>query len=159
MQGLYSIVSGLCLLLMFVLYLRMVTAVVRSEKRDIYLSIMIVGMVYLVTDVLWGVIYDNLLPIPVPIQRVIYSVFYATSAVIGHRWFVYVEYMQESLFYKNSVVRKLSYLPMIFVAFLFPGLSPQQLHPAKYTTREDAVGHDPYENIFTKLKFSPSNGY
>lgn len=118
MQGLYSIVSGLCLFLMFVLYLRMITAVVRSEKRDIYLSIMIVGMVYLVTDVLWGVIYDSLLPIPVPMQRMIYSVFYATSAVIGHRWFVYVEYMQESVFYKNPVVRKLSKLPMLFVVIV-----------------------------------------
>ena len=118
MQGLYSIVSGLCLLLMFVLYLRMITGVARSEKRDIYISIMIVGMVYLVTDVLWGVIYDNLLPVPVPMQRMIYAVFYATSAVIGYRWFVYVEYMQESIFYKNQVVKMLSKLPMFFVVIV-----------------------------------------
>ncbi len=115
MQGLYSIVSGLCLLLMVVLYLRMMTSVVRSEKRDIYVSIMIVGMVYLTTDVLWGVIYDSLLPIPVPVQRVIYAVFYASSAMIAYKWFLYVEYMQDSIFYKNAVVKQLSKLPVLFV--------------------------------------------
>lgn len=115
MQGLYSIVSGLCLLLMFVLYLRMMTSVVRSEKRDIYVGIMIVGMIYLATDVLWGVIYDKLLPIPVLLQRIIYAAFYSGSALLSYRWFFYVEYMQESLFYKNVVVRRLSKLPMLFV--------------------------------------------
>ena len=115
MQGLYSIVSGLCLLLMFILYLRMITSVVRSEKRDIYVGIMIVGMVYLVTDVLWGVIYDHLLPIPVPMQRLIYAVFYASSAMIAYRWFMYVEYMQESVFYKQPIVKLLVKLPASFV--------------------------------------------
>ncbi len=122
MHGIYSIVSGLCLLLMFVLYLRMITSVARSEKRDIYVSIMIVGMIYLVTDVLWGVIYDNLLPIPVPLQRGIYAVFYASSAVIGYQWFMYVEYMQESIFYKNPIVKMLSKFPMLFVVIV-SGLS------------------------------------
>ncbi len=122
MQGLYSIVSGLCLLLMFILYLRMITGVVRSEKRDIYVGIMIVGMVYLVTDVLWGVIYDSLLPIPVPMQRLIYAVFYASSALIAYRWFMYVEYMQESVFCKQPVVRMLVKLPVSFVVVV-SGLS------------------------------------
>ncbi|MBR2045902.1 MAG: hypothetical protein IJ958_07200 [Agathobacter sp.] len=115
MQGLYSIVSGLCLLLMFVLYLRMMTSVARSEKRDIYVGILIVGMVYLATDVLWGVIYDSLLPIPVPIQRLVYAVYYASSALISYRWFLYVEYMQESIFYKNPIIKNISKLPMMFV--------------------------------------------
>jgi len=115
MQGLYSIVSGLCLLLMFVLYLRMMTSVARSEKRDIYVGILIVGMVYLATDVLWGVIYDSLLPIPVPIQRLIYAVYYASSALISYSWFLYVEYMQESIFYKNPIIKNISKLPMMFV--------------------------------------------
>ena len=115
MLGMYSIVSGLCLLLMFVLYVRMMTSVVRSQKRDIYVGIMIVGMVYLATDVLWGVIYDNLLPIPVPVQRLIYAVFYASSALIAYRWFLYVEYMQDSVFYKNPIIKQVSKLPMLFV--------------------------------------------
>ena len=115
MQGLYSIVSGLCLLLMFVLYLRMMTSVARSEKRDIYVGNLIVGMVYLATDVLWGVIYDSLLPIPVPIQRLVYAVYYASSALISYRWFLYVEYMQESIFYKNPIIKNISKLPMMFV--------------------------------------------
>ena len=97
MQGLYSIVSGVCLLLMFVLYLRMMTSVARSEKRDMYVGIMVMGMVYLVADVLWGVIYDNLLPIPVPVQKVIYALYYSCSAQISYRWFEYVEYVQKKL--------------------------------------------------------------
>lgn len=122
MQGLYSIVSGLCLLLMFILYLRMITGVVRSEKRDIYVAIMIVGMVYLVTDVLWGVIYDNLLPIPIPMQRLIYAVFYSSSALIAYRWFMYVEYMQESIVYKQPIVKLLVKIPVSFVVIV-SGLS------------------------------------
>ena len=36
--GIYSLVAGLCLFLTFVLYLRMIDGVTRSEKRDIYVS-------------------------------------------------------------------------------------------------------------------------
>ena len=67
-RGLYCIVSGLCLLLVFVLYTRMITRVVRTEKRDVYVDIMTIGILYLATDVIWGVIYDGLLPIPINIQ-------------------------------------------------------------------------------------------
>ena len=115
MQGLYSIVSGLCLLLVFILYLRMMSSVARSEKRDIYVSIMIAGMIYLATDVLWGVIYDSLLPIPSPVQKLIYAVYYAMASLISYRWFLYVEYMQESFIYKNQFARRISMIPMIFV--------------------------------------------
>ena len=58
--GLYSVVAGLCLLLTFVLYIRMITSVERSEKRDIYVSIMTIGMFYLGLDTLWGIIFDKL---------------------------------------------------------------------------------------------------
>ena len=101
MQGLYSIVSGLCLLLVFILYLRMMSSVARSEKRDIYVSIMIAGMIYLATDVLWGVIYDSLLPIPIPVQKLIYAVYYAMASLISYRWFLYVVYMQESFYWQS----------------------------------------------------------
>ena len=120
--GLYSIVSGLCLLLMIVLYLRMMTSVARSEKRDIYVGIMTVGMVYLATDVLWGVVYDDLLPVPVAMQRLLYAVYYAGSAILSYRWFFYVEYMQESAFYKNPLMRKIAKIPMFFVVVV-SGLS------------------------------------
>ncbi|MBQ3558592.1 MAG: response regulator [Agathobacter sp.] len=116
--GLYSLVAGLCFLLTFVLYLRMISSVVRSEKRDIYVGIMIVGMVYLGLDVLWGVIYDNLLPIPIPIQEIIYAAYYASSATISYRWFVYVEYMQESALYHNPKIRRLTKIPMMFVVIV-----------------------------------------
>lgn len=113
--GLYSLVAGLCLLLTFVLYLRMIDSVTRSEKRDIYVSIMTVGMLYLGLDVLWGVIYDSLLPIPVPVQELIYSAYYAASAVLSYRWFAYVEYMQDSVFYHNKKIRTITKIPMFFV--------------------------------------------
>ena len=113
--GLYSLVAGLCLLLTFILYMRMISSVVRSEKRDIYVSIMTVGMVYLGLDVLWGVIYDNLLPIPVPIQEIIYAMYYASSALLSYRWFAYVEYMQDSALYHNPKIRRITKIPMYFV--------------------------------------------
>lgn len=113
--GIYSLVAGLCLLLTFVLYLRMIGSVTRSEKRDIYVGIMIIGMVYLGLDVLWGVIYDSLLPIPIPIQEIIYAAYYASSAILSYRWFAYVEYMQDSELYHNPKIRRLVKLPMYFV--------------------------------------------
>ncbi|MBP3677574.1 MAG: hypothetical protein J6I97_04430, partial [Agathobacter sp.] len=113
--GLYSLVAGLCLLLTFILYMRMISSVVRSEKRDIYVSIMTIGMFYLGLDVLWGVIYDNLLPIPVPIQEIIYALYYASSALLSYRWFAYVEYMQDSALYHNPKIRRITTIPMLFV--------------------------------------------
>lgn len=113
--GIYSLVAGICLLLTFVLYLRMISSVVRSEKRDIYVSIMVIGMVYLGLDLLWGIIYDNLLPIPIPIQEIIYAAYYAAAAILSYRWFAYVEYMQESALYFNSRMRILTKIPMFFV--------------------------------------------
>lgn len=113
--GVYSIVAGLCFLLNFVLYVRMISGVTRSEKRDIYVGIMIIGIIYLGLDVLWGAIYDSLIPIPIAVQELIYAAYYASSAILSYRWFAYVEYMQESVLYHNSKIRLLTKLPMMFV--------------------------------------------
>ena len=111
----YSLVSGICLLGMIRLYLRMARGVAKSEKRDMYMAIISVGMVYIATDVLWGVIYGELLPIPIFAQKIIYAVYYAGSAVLSYRWFVYVEYMQESVLYKNQLFNRIARVPMYFV--------------------------------------------
>ena len=113
--GLYSLVAGLCLLLTFILYVRMVTSVARSEKRDMYVSIMTIGMVYLGLDTLWGIIFDRLLPIPIQVQEIIYVLYYAAAAILSYRWFAYVEYMQESVLYHNLKIRWISQIPMYFV--------------------------------------------
>ncbi len=111
MTGGYSLISGLCLMLMLILYMRMVTGVERTERRDHYIGLILVGMLYLGLDVLWGVIYDDLLPIPVAVQRFIYAGYYASSAILSYRWFAYVELMQESVFHENIVVRRLVKIP------------------------------------------------
>lgn len=116
--GTYSLVAGLCLLLTFVLYLRMISGVVRSEKRDIYVSIMTIGMIYLGLDVLWGVIYDALLPIPIEIQELIYAAYYTASAILSYQWFAYVEYMQDSKLYFNTKIRMLVRIPMLCVVIV-----------------------------------------
>lgn len=113
--GIYSLVAGVCLILTFVLYLRMIGGVTRSEKRDIYVGIMTIGMIYLGLDVLWGVIYDSLFPIPISMQRLIYAAYYASSAILSYRWFAYVEYMQESTLYQNAKIRMLTKIPMFLV--------------------------------------------
>lgn len=113
--GTYSLISGLCLLVMFTLYMRMITGVEYSEKRDIYVRILTVGMLYLLFDVLWGVIYDDLLPVPVVMQKFIYGTYYAASAVLSYRWFGYVEYMQGSVFHNNPIVKQIVKIPMYFV--------------------------------------------
>lgn len=118
MRGLYSIVSGLCLLLMFMLYLRMTTSVARSQKRDIYVKLLFVGMMYLLTDVLWGVIYDSLIPISVFGQQLIYAAYYSLSSVLSYRWFLYVEYMQESKLYTDKFWYTVCKIPMWFVAIV-----------------------------------------
>lgn len=113
--GTYSIISGLCLLVMFILYMRIKTGVESSEKRDMYINILVVGMIYLAGDVAWGIIFDDLLPIPKALQLVIYALYYGTSAVFSYRWFVYVEYMQDSIFHNNLLVKRIARIPMLFV--------------------------------------------
>jgi len=114
-SGLYSIVTGLCLLLVVILYVRISKGMERGEKKDIYIDILIIGMLYLASDMCWGVLYDELLPVPLFIQELIYVAFYALSAVLSYRWFVYVEFMQDSIFYRNAIVSQLVKLPMLFV--------------------------------------------
>ena len=104
---LYSVVSGICFFVVFILYLRIISGVDRSEKRDLYVDILVIGMVYLGLDVLWGIIYDNLLPIPYAIQQIIYAAYYSASAILSYRWFAYVEFMQDSLFYRKNTVKRL----------------------------------------------------
>ena len=113
--GVYSLVAGLCLLLTFILYLRMIDGVARSEKRDIYVGIMTIGMIYLGLDVLWGAIYDNLFAIPIAVQEIIYVAYYASSAILSYRWFAYVEYMQDSAIYHNAKLSKIAKIPMWIV--------------------------------------------
>lgn len=113
--GTYSIVSGICLAVVFLLYMRIKLRVERSEKIDLYIDIMVIGMVYLAGDVLWGVIYDDLFTIPAIAQRFIYATYYAASSVLTYRWFVYVEYMQNSIFYNNTTAKWIGRVPMLFV--------------------------------------------
>lgn len=117
-MGVYSVVSGICLLVMCMLYLQTVKKVNQNEKRDMYVAIMLTGILYNVADLLWGIIYEEVIPIPVPIQKVIYAVFYATSAVLSYQWFVFVEYMQESVFYRNKLIKQLVKIPVLFVVVL-----------------------------------------
>lgn len=113
--GIYSLVAGICLLVMFVLYMRMVSSVARSEKRDIYVSIISIAMIYLGLDVLWGVIYDDLLPISLGVQEIIYACYYTASAILSYRWFAYSEYMQGSVLYQNTKIRRIVQIPMFIV--------------------------------------------
>lgn len=115
---LYSIVSGICLFVMIILYMRIITGVDRSEKRDHYVNIMVIGMIYLALDVVWGIIYDNLLPVPSVLQPAIYAAYYSASAILSYRWFVYVEYMQDSIFYRNRLVSTLAKIPVNAVVIL-----------------------------------------
>lgn len=115
---LYSIVSGICLFVMVILYMRIITGVDRSEKRDLYVNIMVIGMIYLALDVVWGIINDNLLPVPIVLQPAIYAAYYSASAILSYRWFVYVEYMQNSIFYRNRLVRNLAKIPVSAVVIL-----------------------------------------
>lgn len=116
--GLYSIVAGLCLLLMFVLSMRMISSVDRSEKRDIYVSILVVGMIFVAGDMVWGIIYDDLIPIPIALQEIVYAIYYSSSAILSFRWFLYVEYMQDSALYRNALLKKITMIPMCFVVIV-----------------------------------------
>lgn len=98
--------------------MRIITGVDRSEKRDHYVNIMVIGMIYLALDVVWGIIYDNLLPVPIVLQPAIYAAYYSASAILSYRWFVYVEYMQNSIFYRNRLVSTLAKIPVNAVVVL-----------------------------------------
>lgn len=113
--GSYSLICVICLFSMFILYLRMMKGVEKSEKRDIYISIMTVGMAYLALDVVWGMLYDELIPLPLIMQKLVYAAYYSASAVLSYRWFAYVEYMQDSVLYHNPLVNGIIRIPMYFV--------------------------------------------
>ena len=133
---LYSIVSGICLLVMVILYMRIITGVARSEQRDLYVDIMVIGMIYLATDVVWGIIYDNLLPIPIGLQPFIYALYYSGSAMLSYRWFVYVEYMQDSIFCKNNLAKRLAQIPVIIVV----GMSVMSIWTGWYFYVDQSTG-------------------
>ncbi len=116
--GTYSIVCAICLFAILILYLRMLKGVERSEKRDIYTSLMTSGMVYIALDVIWGMLYDGVLVVPILAQKIIYAAYYAAPSVLSYRWFNYVEYTQESVFYQNHVVSQLVRIPMYFVVLV-----------------------------------------
>ncbi len=111
----YSIVSAFCLLLMFLLYFQTITNVTQTQNRDMYVKVMITGMFYITTDMFWGFIYSDLMPISIPMQKVIYALFYASSGFLTYQWFEFVEYMQNSSFHKNPTLKYLSKIPMLFV--------------------------------------------
>ena len=83
-----------------------------------YVAVMTIGMLYIATDVLWGIIYTGLIPISISMQKIIYAAFYAASAVLSYRWFIFVEYMQNSVFYKNEKLKQIFKIPMLFVVVL-----------------------------------------
>lgn len=114
----YSVVSGLCLGLMLFLYLQTSKKVTKSKKREMYMDIMITGILYMVIDVLWGILYADLLPLPITIQKIIYAVYYVASAILSYRWFVFVEYMQDSFFYKNPILKIVRKIPLIIVTVI-----------------------------------------
>ena len=116
--GLYSLVSGICVLVMFILQQRIVKGVPRSEKKDVYIGLMMTSIIYVFLDMMWGVIYDNLLPLPIEGHKIIYSLYYAFAAILSYQWFYYVEYLQESVFYTNVFVRHIVKLPMLFVCVM-----------------------------------------
>ncbi len=112
---LYSIISGFCAVVVMILYTRMIRSVAKSEKRDIYVDVLVIGFIYLILDMLWGVLYGKFIEIPLGLHPYIYGAYYASSAVLAYRWFAYVEYVQESVFYKNPIVHQIAKIPMLIV--------------------------------------------
>ena len=114
-MGSYCIIDVVCLGIMGILYFQAMRSVHKNEKRDRYMNILISGILYNILDLCWGIIYEGLFPIPIPIQKGIYALFYASSAILSYQWFIFVEYVQDSIFYRNATVRKLVKIPMLFV--------------------------------------------
>lgn len=114
-MGTYSIISAFCLVVMFLLYIQTITHVTKNQNRDMYINIMVTGMIYTITDILWGIIYNDLLPIPIPAQKIIYALFYSSSAVLAYFWFEFLEYKQDSAFYRIPVLKHISKLPVMIV--------------------------------------------
>lgn len=114
-KEIYSIISAVCLIFVFIFYRRTKKGVDPSYKRDLFMSVMFAVMLYLGSDIAWGVIYADLLPIPVLMQKLIYAFYYGYSSVMAYRWFRYTEYWQNSIFYTNPFLKQLARVPMIGV--------------------------------------------
>ena len=70
-KELYSISCAICLILVFIFYRRTKKGVDPSYKRDLFMRVMFSVMLYLGSDIAWGVIYAELLPIPIFLQKLI----------------------------------------------------------------------------------------
>jgi len=114
-KSIYSIISTICLLFVFIFYKRTQKGVESSYKRDLFLKVMFAVMLYLISDILWGVIYAELLPIPIILQKCIYAFYYGYSAVMSYHWFEYTEYWQNSYIFGHRILKQVAKLPMIFV--------------------------------------------
>lgn len=117
-KALYSIVSGICVFFVYIFYVRTRKGVEPSYKRDLYMNVMKAVILYLTADMFWGIIYARLIPTTPMFEKLVYAVYYALSAVMSYSWFLYTEYWQDSIFYKNTFLKYLAKVPMYGVAIL-----------------------------------------
>ena len=117
-KAIYSIVSGICIFFVYRFYVRTKKGIEPSYKRDLFMGVMKVVLFYLTSDMLWGVIYAELIPTTPLFEKIIYAIYYALSALVGYSWFLYNEYWQDSIFYKNTFLKYSSKVPMISVVII-----------------------------------------
>ena len=82
------------------------------------MNVMGMGMVYTFTDILWGMIYAQIFPIPIFIQKLIYVLFYSSSGVLTYFWFEFLESKQEYSLLKMPMTKYISKIPVIIVVTL-----------------------------------------
>ena len=117
-KSMYSVVSAICIFFVYAFYVRTKKGIEPSYKRDLFLRVVKVVLFYLTSDMFWGLIYADLIPTTLLFEKLIYVVFYALSAMVGYSWFLYVEYWQDSVFYKNTFLKYVSKVPMISVIII-----------------------------------------
>ena len=115
-MGIYFLISLLCLSLTFKLYLQTKTKLPKDEKKNIFLTIMIVGVIYIAIDLLKIGVVNDLFTFPIFTQKVIYAIHCITSVLLSYRWFAFAQCMQDSMLHQHRILKLFCMLPMLFLA-------------------------------------------
>ncbi len=114
-KAMYSIISGICVFFVYIFYKRTKKGVEPSYKRDLFMNVMRAVLIYLAADMCWGIIFADLIPTTVIVEKIIYAIYYASSALMSYSWFLYTEYWQDSIFYKSTFLKYAAKVPMLWV--------------------------------------------
>lgn len=93
---LYSEINVVCILILFLLSIRVKKSMFLQDQRQILYLVIISNIIFLLVDALWVFFNNNVLEITITINWILNEVYYILSGILGYLWFCYSETVQKS---------------------------------------------------------------